>query len=75
MSIAPRVFSKLMRYAVEPLRAKVIHLVYYLDDICDLAKTKTMLQDHVKSTMDHLSNGKHPYWTAEIEDPMVRDAI
>jgi hypothetical protein len=33
VSIAPRIFSKLMRYAVEPLRVKGIRLIYYLDDI------------------------------------------
>jgi hypothetical protein len=56
VSIAPRIFSKLMRYAVEPLRVKGIRLVYYLDDICLLAKTKTKLQEHVKITIDHLSD-------------------
>jgi hypothetical protein len=50
VSIAPYIFSKLMRYAVESLRAKGIRLVYYLDDICLLAKTKTKLQDHVRMT-------------------------
>ncbi|KAG1041600.1 hypothetical protein G6F43_012070 [Rhizopus delemar] len=34
LSVAPRLFSKLMRHALEPLRATGIRLVYYLDDIC-----------------------------------------
>lgn len=34
------VFLKLMRYAIEPLRAQGIRMVYYLDNICILAKTQ-----------------------------------
>jgi hypothetical protein len=55
VSISSRISSKLMKYAVESLRAKGIRLVYYLDDICLLAKTKTKLQDHVRMTIGHLS--------------------
>jgi hypothetical protein len=40
LSISPRIFSKLMRYAIEPLRKEGIRLTYYLDNICLLAKTK-----------------------------------
>ncbi|KAG1466194.1 hypothetical protein G6F56_004735 [Rhizopus delemar] len=40
LSVAPWVFSKLMRLALGPIRAKGIRLVYYLDDICVLAKSK-----------------------------------
>ncbi|KAG1124801.1 hypothetical protein G6F42_009291 [Rhizopus arrhizus] len=40
MSVSPRVFSKMMRFAVEQLRKEGIRLVYYLDDICLLAQTK-----------------------------------
>jgi hypothetical protein len=31
LSVAPRLFLKLMRYAVEPLRKQGTRLVYYLD--------------------------------------------
>ncbi|KAG1181129.1 hypothetical protein G6F36_010105 [Rhizopus arrhizus] len=40
MSVSPRVFSKMMRFAVEQLRKEGIRFVYYLDDVCLLAKTK-----------------------------------
>lgn len=33
LSVAPRVFSKLMRFALTPLREQGIRIVYYLDDI------------------------------------------
>lgn len=39
LSIAPRIFSKIMRYALELLRAKGIRLIYYLGDICILEKS------------------------------------
>ncbi|KAG1392178.1 hypothetical protein G6F58_012566 [Rhizopus delemar] len=45
LSIAPRVFSKLMRYAVEHLRAKGMRLVYYLDDICVLEKSRSKMRE------------------------------
>ena len=38
LSVAPRVFSKLMRYAIEPLKKRGIRVIYYLDDICILGK-------------------------------------
>lgn len=38
--VAPQVLTKLMRYAIEPLRKKGIRLVFYLGDICILAKTE-----------------------------------
>ncbi|KAG2233244.1 hypothetical protein INT48_001693 [Thamnidium elegans] len=34
LNVAPRIFSKILRYAIEPLRREGIRLVYYLDDIC-----------------------------------------
>lgn len=36
MSMSTRIF---MRFAPEPIRKKGIRLVYYLDDVCLLAKT------------------------------------
>ncbi|KAG1224044.1 hypothetical protein G6F67_009564 [Rhizopus microsporus] len=56
LSVAPRIFSKLMRYALEPLRARGIRLVYYLDDICVLAKTKEEIQVHSQMVLQQLTN-------------------
>ena len=55
LSVAPRVFSKLMRFALEPLRAQGIRLVYYLDDICILSKTKQEMSQIVEQTITHLT--------------------
>lgn len=54
MSVAPRVFSKLMRYAMTPLRKQGIRLVYYLDDICILARTKHEMNRHMDTVISHL---------------------
>jgi hypothetical protein len=40
ISVAPRIFFKLMRFALEPLRKQGIRLVYFLDDVCLLVKAK-----------------------------------
>jgi hypothetical protein len=40
LKVTPRLFSKLMRYAIEPLRCQGIRLVYHLDDICLFSKSK-----------------------------------
>lgn len=56
LSIAPRVFSKLMRYAVEHLRAKDMRLVYYLDDICVLEKSRSKMRESVQILTQHLEN-------------------
>lgn len=40
MSVSPRVFSKMMQFAIEPLRQQGIRLVYYLDDICSRLREK-----------------------------------
>ncbi|CEG83717.1 hypothetical protein RMATCC62417_17593 [Rhizopus microsporus] len=53
LSVAPRVFSKLMRYAMEPLRKQGIRLVYYLDVICLLGKSTNEMKDITK-TVDFL---------------------
>ena len=55
LSVAPRVFSKLMRYALEPLREEGIRLVYYLDDICILARSKEEMQICANRLIDHLT--------------------
>jgi ribonuclease HI len=51
---APRIFSKLIRYAVEPLRKEGIRLVYYLDDFCVVAKSKETTLQHSQRVQDHL---------------------
>ena len=44
-SVAPRVFTKIMRAVLEPLRREGIRLVYYLDDICVLGRTHDQLSN------------------------------
>lgn len=56
LSVAPRALSKLMRYAIEPLRKIGIRLVYYLDDICLVAKLKEEMNNNVEKTLNHLKN-------------------
>ena len=56
LSVAPRVFSKLMRYAIEPLRAQGLRLVYYLDDVCILAKTKKEMARVTHTIISHLTS-------------------
>lgn len=48
LSVSPRIFSKIMRYAIEPLGNKGIQIIYYLDDICIFSKTKLQM---IKLTM------------------------
>ncbi|KAG1325360.1 hypothetical protein G6F62_008593 [Rhizopus arrhizus] len=54
MSVSPRVFSKLMKFAIEPTRQLGIRLVYYLDDICILDSTKTEAINHIQKVVSHL---------------------
>lgn len=54
--MAPRVFSKLMRYAVEPLRKQDVRLVYYLDDICLLGKSTNKPKKITKTVVNHLTS-------------------
>ncbi|KAG1136658.1 hypothetical protein G6F37_011883 [Rhizopus arrhizus] len=54
LSVAPRVFSKLMRFAIEPLRKQGIRLVYYLDDICLLARSKKEMEETCLKVTRHL---------------------
>lgn len=56
LNVAPRLFSKIIRYAIEPLRQEGIRLVYYLDDICLLSKTKEDLIKTTKKVITHLQS-------------------
>lgn len=56
LSVAPRVFSKLMRFALTPLSEQGIRIVYYLDDICVLAKTKIESQRLTELVIKHLQD-------------------
>lgn len=56
MSVSPRVFSKMMRFAVEQLRKEGIRLVYYLDDICLLAQTKEEMHKVCTRVITHLTS-------------------
>jgi hypothetical protein len=55
LSVAPRVFTKIMRYALEPLRRKGIRFVYYLDDICVLEKTSERMTQVTQLIIKHLT--------------------
>lgn len=56
MSVSPRVFNKLMRYALEPLRRMSICLVYYLDDICLLAQSMEKMNRVTTQVLHHLES-------------------
>lgn len=56
LSIALRIFSKLMRYALEPLRKKGFRFIYYLDNVCILERSKEKLPEVTKVITQHLSN-------------------
>lgn len=56
LSVAPRIFSKLMRYAVESLRERGIRLIYYLDDICIMEKSKEKMEQTVNLICQHLED-------------------
>ncbi|KAG1037478.1 hypothetical protein G6F43_012859 [Rhizopus delemar] len=56
LSVAPRVFSKLMRHAIEPLRKEGIRMVYYLDDLCFLTRTEEETAQVTKRAISHLQN-------------------
>lgn len=56
MSVSPRVFSKMMRFAVEQLRKEGIRLVYNLDDVCLLAQTKEEMIKVSTRVITHLTS-------------------
>lgn len=54
LNVAPRVFSKLIKYAIAPLREQGIRLVYYLDDICLLSNSQEELISTTQLVIKHL---------------------
>ncbi|KAG1050452.1 hypothetical protein G6F43_007274 [Rhizopus delemar] len=79
LNVAPRLFSKLMRYAIEPLRYQGIRLVYYLDDICllswskeDLLKTTQTDQTSVTANQEILQMDCSSTGEIYINDPSDR---
>jgi hypothetical protein len=70
LSVAPRIFTKPMRYAVEPLRQQGIRLVCYLDDICLLAKSPVEMQTILTTVITHLTRlGFLINWKKSILQP------
>lgn len=70
LSVAPRIFSKIMRYAIEPLRDEGIRMVYYLDDICLLAKSKHEMEMVTSRVVTHLTKlGFLINWQKSILEP------
>ncbi|SAL96899.1 hypothetical protein [Absidia glauca] len=56
LSVAPRIFMKIMRHAIEVLRKEGIRIVYYLDDICVLARTPQEMEHHTSRIVNHLQH-------------------
>lgn len=56
LNTAPRIFSKLLRYALEPLRKEGVRLVYFLDDNCILDQDKDKVQSSAKRIIHHLES-------------------
>src|SRR5579871_98106 len=54
ISSAPRVFTKLIRAALAPLRKQGIRISAYLDDFCALASTKKEAERVAKIVREHL---------------------
>jgi hypothetical protein len=70
LSVAPRIFSKLMRYAIEPLRKSGVRLVYYLDDLCLLSKTKSEAEKTSSMVVQHLEKlGFLINWSKSVLTP------
>ncbi|XP_040264037.1 uncharacterized protein LOC120979380 [Bufo bufo] len=55
LSSAPWCFTKLMRPAMAWLRSRGVRLIIYLDDILIMAQDRSVLLDHLRWTMDLLS--------------------
>lgn len=56
MSVSLRVFSKMMRFVIKPLRLQGIRLVYYLVDICVLGTTKEEATNHTQIVLSHMES-------------------
>lgn len=70
MSTAPRVFSKLMRYAIEPMRRQAMRILYFLDDIFVVAASPKRVQEHVNTLVNHHSVGFHHQLENECFDTL-----
>jgi len=55
-SSAPRVFTKILKPAVEMLRSQGVRLVIYMDDMLLMAESKQKLTEHVQLTLFLLEN-------------------
>ena len=53
---APRVFTKILKPAMEMLRSLGIRLVIYMDDMLLMAESKQKLMEHVHLTVFLLEN-------------------
>ncbi|XP_044140080.1 uncharacterized protein LOC122930635 [Bufo gargarizans] len=56
LSSAPWCFTKLMRPAMAWLRSRGVRLIVYLDDILIMAQDRSVLLNHLRWTMDLLSD-------------------
>lgn len=56
LNVAPQIFSKILRYTIEPLRKQGIRLVYYLDDICLLSQDALELEMIDQRIIKHLES-------------------
>jgi hypothetical protein len=54
ISTAPRIFTKVMRAALKPLREKGMRMVAYLDDICILGHTKEETMKQAEELRTHM---------------------
>ncbi|KAL1920713.1 uncharacterized protein VTP21DRAFT_1090 [Calcarisporiella thermophila] len=54
LASAPRIFSKLMKDALEPLRKQGMRLTFYLDDICLMHQSEQKAREQAKVLVEHL---------------------
>ncbi|KAG1451194.1 hypothetical protein G6F56_008148 [Rhizopus delemar] len=66
---APRIFSKIMKHAIEPLRKEGIRLILYLDGLCILSKS----QQDMQQTTSRLSYLKYFTKVGELRQFYSKD--
>ncbi|KAL1917129.1 uncharacterized protein VTP21DRAFT_4785 [Calcarisporiella thermophila] len=54
LASAPRIFSKLKKDALEPLRKQGMRLTFYLDDICLMHQSEQKAREQAKVLVEHL---------------------